>query len=635
PELTDETFRSHLLDRSDQMLAWSQSLEPHHISEWSHEQLCCVMEDADYDPAVAARESESGLFLDLHATLAKLRIKLLQGQSFLAFEVTTRLRRQGQLVILNVDEEHLASRQLPQISSDFISEGACHSRLRCIAQSVSSKLLIPAYAEYKAHCARLQLPTNRVTIRCETSDVAANDDSIAPLLLHVAELEHADFLVLGAIGKGGPAVDQVRHVPREVVRFNTAIPTLVIPPSPVNSVISKQYVFVVAVDKAAVGQRCLNAALKLMRPIDLLRIVHFYEKPIVGEFDEQPFADYRDVIEGAQVLHSRSSLPILVVSPLISGVYMEQIDGVVDMEAVGITSTVVESLQEYIATHAAAYLILGLNGEGFEAEVSATKSGEMSADQPQMQQDGNHVGRVAAAMLFSPRCALTEHAPYTTDRKKISMLSIARRSGALAKQTTAVQATAVRCVSAAPSPSSPVAERGNIKDLLAGNATARNGVDDAQRYGYLSFCFLCWLLVVPDDKTRQYRSTYLLRVSVFASPAGSRYDFERMGMVFRASPRQTDVMIVAGTLTNKMAPALRRVYDQMPEPRYVVSMGSCANGGGYYHYSYAVVRGVDRVLPVDIYVPGCPPTAEALLFGLMQLQKKVKGSKSLLLKLRK
>ena len=113
--------------------------------------------------------------------------------------------------------------------------------------------------------------------------------------------------------------------------------------------------------------------------------------------------------------------------------------------------------------------------------------------------------------------------------------------------------------------------------------------------------------------------------------------------MFRASPRQADVIIVAGTLTNKMAPAFRKVYDQMPEPRWVVSMGSCANGGGYYHYSYAVVRGCDRIVPVrqrkinvvsminnmcvfqvDIYVPGCPPTAEALMYGFLQLQKKVK-----------
>lgn len=103
----------------------------------------------------------------------------------------------------------------------------------------------------------------------------------------------------------------------------------------------------------------------------------------------------------------------------------------------------------------------------------------------------------------------------------------------------------------------------------------------------------------------------------------SRYDLDRFGMIPRPSPRQSDVMIVAGTLTNKMAPALRRVYDQMPEPRWVISMGSCANGGGYYHYSYSVVRGCDRIVPVDIYIPGCPPTAEALVYGLLQLQKKI------------
>ena len=103
----------------------------------------------------------------------------------------------------------------------------------------------------------------------------------------------------------------------------------------------------------------------------------------------------------------------------------------------------------------------------------------------------------------------------------------------------------------------------------------------------------------------------------------SRYDLDRLGIIFRASPRHSDLIIVAGTLTNKMAPLLRRLYDQMADPRFVLSMGSCANGGGYYHYSYSVVRGCARIIPVDMYVPGCPPTAEALIFGLIQLQGKI------------
>jgi len=109
--------------------------------------------------------------------------------------------------------------------------------------------------------------------------------------------------------------------------------------------------------------------------------------------------------------------------------------------------------------------------------------------------------------------------------------------------------------------------------------------------------------------------------------AGSaKYDLARYGMeVFRASPRQADLMIVAGRVSQKMAPVLRQVYDQMADPKWVISMGSCANGGGYYHYSYAVVRGCDRIVPVDVYVPGCPPTAEALLYGILQLQNKIRN----------
>ncbi|KAL4227450.1 NADH dehydrogenase Fe-S protein subunit 7 ndufs7 [Mactra antiquata] len=109
----------------------------------------------------------------------------------------------------------------------------------------------------------------------------------------------------------------------------------------------------------------------------------------------------------------------------------------------------------------------------------------------------------------------------------------------------------------------------------------------------------------------------------FAAP---RYDMDRFGVVFRATPRQSDCIIVAGTVTNKMAPALRRIYDQLLAPKWVISMGSCANGGGYYHYSYSVLRGCDRVIPVDIYVPGCPPSAEALTYGILQLQKKIKST---------
>lgn len=191
---------------------------------------------------------------------------------------------------MHVDETESSSLQLPLLSSDFLLD------------------------EYKAHCARLALPANRVSVTSEPSKINAASASVAAQLLHFAQRTRADFLVIGAVGKGGPAVNQLGYVSRELLRLvqtsgdvddvdmttsngnNERLRVLIVPPAPVNALRSRQSVVVVAVDASSHGTRCLNAALKLARICDVLRVVHFFTPPVVGASDDGPFKCYKEAL---------------------------------------------------------------------------------------------------------------------------------------------------------------------------------------------------------------------------------------------------------------------------------------------------------------------------------------------------
>jgi len=145
------------------------------------------------------------------------------------------------------------------------------------------------------------------------------------------------------------------------------------------------------------------------------------------------------------------------------------------------------------------------------------------------------------------------------------------------------------------------------------------------------------ILLAPVDAVSDWARANSMWYLLFATACcgielmqtgGPRTDLDRFGVVFRSTPRQSDFMIIAGTITYKMALRLKQLYDQMADPKYVISMGSCANTGGLFQGSYSVVKGVDKIIPVDVYIPGCPPRPEALTEGILTLQKKIKREKT-------